>query len=98
MNTVNISKTPIAPYLKLLEGMGRDEKIAVVMYLIDSIPGIKIVESETESMSSDDEAFLAKKLEEMTFSPRIEELFEKRKEIAKTVDLNDERTRHILGL
>lgn len=56
----------------LLEGMERDEKIAVVMCLIDSIPGINIVESETEPISSDDEAFLEKKLEEMTFSPRIE--------------------------
>ena len=96
---VNISETPIAPYLNLLKNMERNEKIAVAMYLVESLPGIEIVETDKEKeMSSDDETFLAQKLEGMTFSPRIEQLFEKRKEAAKMIDLGDERTRYILGL
>ncbi|MBQ8065082.1 MAG: hypothetical protein IJ200_05445 [Prevotella sp.] len=96
---VNIAQTPIAPYLDLLRDMNRNEKIAVALYLVDSLPGIEIVDTtEAQTMSPEDEDFLAKKLEEMTFSPRIEQLFEKRKEAAKNIDLNDERTRHILGL
>jgi len=79
--------------------MNRNEKIAVALYLVDSLPGIEIIDtSETQTMSPEDEEFLAKKLEKMTFSPRIEQLFERRKEAAKSIDLNDERTRHILGL
>ena len=96
---VNITQTPIAPYLELLKGMSRNEKIAVALYLVSSIPGIEVVETtEMPDMSSEDETFLAQKLKEMTFSPRIEKLFEKRKETAQMIDLNDERTRHILGL
>ena len=49
-------------------------------------------------MAQEDEEFLAEKLAGMTFSPRIEQFFEKRKEITQTIDLDDERTRHILGV
>jgi hypothetical protein len=98
-SNVNIAKTPIAPYIGLLDSMSRNEKIAVAMFLVDSLPGVKLVETtENEKMSSEDEAFLAQKLESMSFSPRVERLFEKRKEAAQMVDLDDERTRHILGL
>jgi hypothetical protein len=69
---VNISKTPMAPYMGILNSMDNNEK--------------------------EDEDFLAEKLAGMTFSHRIERLFEKRKEIAKNIDLSDERTRHILGI
>ena len=51
-----------------------------------------------ELYGADLDEFLAEKLSGMTFSPRIEKLFEKRREVARMVDLNDERTRHILGL
>jgi pantoate kinase len=93
---VNIAKTPIAPYLGLIDGMEREEKIAVAMYLVNSIPGIKLIETKDGNVNDDD--YLAEKLEQMTFSPRIERLFEKRKAVAENVDLNDERIRHILGL
>ncbi len=97
--SVNIANTPIAPYIDLLNNMGREEKIALVLFLVDSLPGIDVVETaEKEDESQKDDAFLAEKLSHMTFSPRIERLFEKRKEAARMVDLNDERTRHILGL
>ena len=57
---INISQTPLAPYLSLLSGMNRNEKIAVVLYLIDSLPGVEIVETTNEeTMSPEDEAFLA---------------------------------------
>lgn len=96
---LNIAKTPMAPYVGILDNMGRDEKMAVALFLVKSIPGVEIIETKTdEPMSQEDEAFLADKLKGMSFSPRIERLFEKRKEIAEMVDLNDERTRHILGL
>ena len=79
--------------------MNRSEKLAVVAYIVESIPGVKLVEAVDEvPISSDDEAFLNQKLQSMTFSPRIERLFEKRQEIAQHIDLEDERTRHILGL
>jgi len=97
--TVNIANTSIAPYLNLLNKMNRSEKLAVVAYIVESIPGVKLVEAVDEvPISSDDEAFLNQKLQSMTFSPRIERLFEKRQEIAQHIDLEDERTRHILGL
>lgn len=94
--TVNIANTPIAPYLGLLNNLEREEKIALVLYLVDSLPGVDVV--ETEDTVKDEDAFLAEKLKSMSFSPRIEQLFEKRRKAASMVDLNDERTRHILGL
>ena len=97
--TVNIANTPIAPYLGLLNDLKREEKIALVLFLVDSLPGVDVVETEANADTSQDEdAFLAEKLNGMTFSPRIEHLFEKRRKAASIVDLNDERTRHILGL
>ena len=96
---VNISKTPMAPYMGILNSMNNNEKMAVALFLVSSIPNVEIVQSKKEpTMSKEDEEFLAEKLADMSFSPRIEQLFEKRKEIAGTIDLNDERTRHILGL
>lgn len=96
-----ILDTPIAPYLSLLESMSREDKQVLVTFLVDSLPGIKIIDTNTDGdteMSSEDEAFLQEKLNNMTFSPRIERLFEKRKEAAKKIDIEDERTRHILGI
>ncbi|MCR5158843.1 MAG: hypothetical protein K6D37_06910 [Prevotella sp.] len=96
---VNIADTPIAPYLGLLNEMGREEKMALVLYLVDSLPGVDVVKTEEDEASLEEEdAFLSEKLSGMTFSPRIEQLFEKRRKAASMVDLNDERTRHILGL
>lgn len=95
---MNIAQTPAVPYAHILEDMSRKEKIAVVTFLVDSLPGIEIVEKGDDAMSSDDEAFLARQLEKMNFSPRIERLFDKRREAAQAVDMKDERTRHLLGL
>lgn len=96
---VNIAATPMAPYMGLLDSMNRNEKIAVAMFLVKSLPGIEIVESnESEAISKDDKEFLAEKLSEMTFSPRVRKLMELRKKAAEKIDLNDERTRYILGL
>ena len=95
---MNIADTPVAPYLNLLNGMNRNEKIALASFLLDSLSGVKIVETIDDDISAEDEEFLAQKIGEMSFSPRIERLFAKRKEAAKMVDLEDERTRHILGL
>ena len=56
---LNITQTPIAPYINLLNGMSRNEKIAVVSYLVESIPNIEIVENESkQSVSPEDEVFL----------------------------------------
>ena len=93
--TVNLANTPIAPYIGLLNKMDREEKIALVLFLVDSLPGVDVVETEVRDK---DDTFLAEKLGSMTFSPRIEQLFKKRREAARMVDMNDERTRHILGL
>jgi hypothetical protein len=97
---VNISQTPIAPYIGVLNNMNRKEKMAVALFLVSSIPGVEIVETKEEKpqFTEEDERLLSSKLGDMTFSPRIERLFQKRKEIARSIDLNDERTKHILGL
>lgn len=95
----NITSTPMAPYQGLLKSMNRKEKMAVAMFLVDSLPGVETVESKEDvEMSREDEAFLSQKMDEKTYSPRIERLFEKRREAARLVELDDERTRHILGL
>ena len=97
--TMNISKTPMAPYMGILNSMDNNEKMAVALFLVSSIPDVEIIKAKQElPMTQEDEEFLAEKLAGMSFSPRIERLFEKRKEIANTIDLNDERTRHILGI
>lgn len=89
----------VAPYRGWLDKMNRNEKIAVALFLVDSLPDVEIVEKDKkQEMNAEDEAFLAKKLKDLTFSPRIERLFEKRKEVAQEIDLDDSRTRHILGL
>ena len=96
---LNISKTPMAPYLGILSSMDNNEKMAVALFLVSSIPNVKIVhEKAEEPISLEDEDFLAEKLSAMSFSPRVERLFQKRREIAKTIDPNDELPRHILGL
>lgn len=98
-NAMEISQTPMAPYMSILNSMNNNKKMAVALFLISSIPDVEIIKAKREStMTKDDEEFLAEKLAGMTFSPRIERLFEKRKEIARTIDLTDERTRHILGV
>lgn len=96
---LNISKTPMAPYVGILNSMDNREKMAVALFLVSSIPNVKIVQAKKQpTMTQEDEDFLAEKLAGMSFSPRIERLFQKRKEIASSVELDDERTRHILGL
>ena len=89
----------MAPYIGVLNSMNDKEKIAVALFLVNSIPNVEIVRSKQKHpVSQEDEDFLAEKLAGMNFSPRIERLFQKRKEIASTIDTKDERTRHILGL
>ena len=53
-STVNLANTPIAPYIGLLNGMRREEKMALMLFLIDSLPGVEVV----ESASQDEDAFL----------------------------------------
>ena len=96
---INLATTPIAPYLGVVDNMKRSEKMALALYLVESLPGIEIVDKDEEDrFSPEEEAFLAKKLSEMKFSPRVERLFEERQKVAETIDLSDERTRHILGI
>lgn len=96
---INIANTPMSPYQGLLNSMNRNEKIAVALFLVNSLSGIKIVETDEDQTNTDEEEdYLSRKLSNFTFSPRIEHLFEKRKEASQAVDLKDERTRHILGL
>lgn len=98
-SNVNIENTPMFPYQNLLNSMNRNEKIAVALFLVNSLPGIEIVETdEKQAIDVDEDDYLSRKLSDFTFSPRIERLFEKRKEASQVIDLEDERTRHILGL
>lgn len=96
---VSITQTPAAPYIDLLMGMNRNEKIAVASYLVKSLPGVEIVETDdNHSILPEDESYLAKKLENMSFSPRIEKLFERQREASESIDMNDGKTRHLLGI
>ena len=89
----------MAPYVGLMDGMKRDEKLAVATYLVSSMDDVRIVAlSGLMGQAEADDAYLKSKIKDMEFSPRIEELFEKRRQAAGAVDLDDERTRHMLGI
>ena len=43
---VNISKTPMAPYMGILNSMDNNEKMAVALFLVSSLPNVEIVQSK----------------------------------------------------
>lgn len=90
-----IQSTPMAPYVGLMEKMSNQDKVAVATFLLARVPNVKVVEEQPVMTNSE---IIREKYKNLKRSPRVEKLMHLREEAAKYVDLNDERTKHILGL
>ncbi len=90
-----IQSTPMAPYVGLMEKMSNQDKVAVATFLLARVPNVKVVEEQPVMTNSE---IIREKYKNLKRSPRVEKLMQLREEAAKYVDLNDERTKHILGL
>lgn len=84
-----ISETPMAPYLGLLDGMTREQKMIVVTYITESME-----ESAVEENSNAD--IVREKLKRLKISPEIARLRGCMK--LTESEKEDERTQYILGL
>jgi len=84
-----ISETPMAPYLGLLDGMTREQKMIVVTYITESLE-----ESAVEENSNAD--IVREKLKRLKISPEIARLRGCMK--LTESEKEDERTQYILGL
>ena len=89
-----IQSTPMAPYVGLMEGMSNQDKVAVATFLVAMVPNVKVVEEPVKSNAE----IIREKYKNLRRSPRIKKLMQMREDAAKYVDLNDERTKHLLGL
>ena len=96
----------MAPYVTVMDGMSRKEKLSVVAYLISTLQN-----SETEKalgsrkpikrqneFTEADRAFLKEKIRSLKASPRLTRLSELQQAAAAHIDTSDERTRYMLGL
>lgn len=90
---LEIQSTPMAPYIGLMEKMSNQEKLAVAMYLVATIPHVKVVEEQSTKTNAE---IILEKYRNLKRSPRVEKLMRMREDAAKYVDLTDERTKHIL--
>ena len=90
-----IQSTPMAPSVGLMEKMSNQDKVAVATFLLARVPNVKVVEEQPVMTNSE---IVREKYKNLKRSPRVERLMQLREEAAKYVDLNDERTKHILGL
>ena len=84
-----INETPMAPYLGLLDGMTREQKMIVVTYITESLE-----ESAEEENSNAD--IVREKLKRLKISPEIARLRGCMK--LTESEKEDERTQYILGL
>ena len=84
-----ISETPMAPYLGLLDGMTREQKMIVVTYITESLE-----EPAVEENSNAD--IVREKLKRLKISPEIARLRGCMK--LTESEKEDERTQYILGL
>ena len=84
-----INETPMAPYLGLLDGMTREQKMIVVTYITESLE-----ESAVEENSNAD--IVREKLKRLKISPEIARLRGCMK--LTESEKEDERTQYILGL
>ena len=84
-----IKETPIAPYLGLLDGMTREQKMIVVTYITESME-----EPAVEAKSNAE--IIREKLNRLKISPEIARLRGCMK--LTESEKEDERTQYILGL
>ena len=91
-----IQSTPMAPYIELMEKMSDQDKVAVATFLVAMVPHVKVVEEQADHKTNAD--IIREKYKSLKRSPRVKSLMRLREEAARFVDLDDERTRHILGV
>ena len=85
----------MAPYVRLMESMNNQDKVAVATFLVAMVPHVKVVEEPSEKTNAE---IIREKYKSLKHSPRVERLMRLREEAVKYIDLTDERTKHILGL
>ena len=84
-----INETPMAPYLGVLDGMTREQKMIVVTYITESLEE-PIVEAKSNT------EIIREKLKRLKISPEIARLPGCMK--LTESEKKDERTQYILGL
>lgn len=85
---LKVKGTPMAPYMSLMSGMSREQKLAVVAFLTESLDEPAEVKTNAE--------LIREKYKNLKISPEIERL---RGCIRLTEnEKQDERTQYILGL
>ena len=87
-----IKETPMAPYIALLKWMTREEKQIVVTFITETM------EEKEESVANikTNEEIIREKYKNLKVSPRVKALVDGLSLREEEVD--DERTKHILGL
>ena len=83
-----ISETPMAPYTDLLRSMQPQEMRIVVTFLQEAI-------AESEKQNPTPAEIIRRKFKNLTISPETKELIEGLS--LSRDEMDDERTRHILG-
>jgi len=87
--------TPMAPYIELMENMSNQDKVAVASFLLAMVPHANLVEKSSVKSNAE---YIREKYKNLKHSPRVEKLMQMRTNATKYIDLEDERTKHILGL
>ena len=91
----------MAPYVGLIESMSQKEKLAVVSYIVATIPNFQIIEKDKKhykreaDFTDEDKAFLDRKMKNLEISPRIEQLCNGLR--LTESEEQDARTQYILG-
>lgn len=91
-----IQSTPMAPYIELMEKMSNQDKVAVASFLVAMVPNVKVVQESPVHLTNVE--IIREKYKSLKRSPRVGKLMHMREEAAKYIDLDDERTKHMLGL
>mgnify|MGYP006873045158 CR=1 FL=1 len=96
----------MAPYVTVMDGMSRKEKLSVVAYLIGTLQNSEAEKTlnskrpikRQSEFTEADRAYLKEKIKSLKTSPRLARLTELQQEAAAHIDTSDERIRYILGL
>ena len=93
---LRIQSTPMAPYVGLMEKMSNQDKVAVATFLLAMVPGMKIVDEPSAPETKAE--ILRQKYKNLKPSAKVKKLMQLREEAVPYVNLDDERTKHILGV
>ena len=100
---LNIESTPMAPYARLISSMSEKDKVAVVNYITSLISQSQYVANlqgfkrENEITDADLKS-LSEKIKQLPRSAKVERLLQLRHKAAECIDLDDDKTRYLLGL